>query len=345
MLQRWSLSNFVNLKMRSDAHMSTRSSDGELHFMNNRSRATLIVFFLGAFFFLTNTRVHSVVNLSMSRSFASSVTAGLLVGLLIGQLNLSSVWAAVSAGPFVTRLPWSLLLAVLTWVSFSLGVADDSQAVSNVGMFLAIGCIVTQMPLWFASRLLGWEMVQRSGKASMGPAEDASRDKQFQIKQVLIGTFALAVTLGVARYLQPLFELNTNLPPESYAFLSAAIVCNLLLAVPCVWFAMLTQLDWAKAFIAIAVAVLVSLLEFGGICLAIGGPGRDHFNWAMVFISTNLGQMIAVYVPLLLLKKYAGFELVRRNRHQSKPSQGASQPPAPEGSWEPVDVVDEDFFG
>lgn len=300
---------------------------------------------------MTNTWVHSAGNSSISKNVGSSVTVGLLVGLLIGQLNLSSVWAAVSAGPFVTRLPWSLLLAVLTWVSFSIGVKDEPQTVSTVGMFLAIGCIATQIPLWLASRLLGWELIQRNDEAPNRLVADASQKKQFQIKQVLIGTFALAVTLGVARFFLPSDLLQSSVPSRSYTFLTAAIVCNLLLAVPCAWFAMLTQPSWWKSFIAIAVATCVSLLEFGGICLAIGGPGQDHFNHAMVFVSANLGQMIAVYVPLLLLRRYAGFKLVRRDRHQSKLNQGASQPPAPEGSLEPVvevvspEVVDEDFFG
>ena len=42
---------------------------------------------------------------------------GLTLGVFIGQLNLISIWAAITQGSLISRLPWAILLTVALWCS------------------------------------------------------------------------------------------------------------------------------------------------------------------------------------------------------------------------------------
>ena len=247
----------------------------------------------------------------------SGVVIGFLVGQYIGQLNLISVWGAVSRGSAIVRLPWALLMAMLMWSSLILGQAAfgkwQSDLVVLIGATLGFGCIVTQIPLWIASRFFRWRLV----------AEDTADEQrsQFDIKQMLVGTLLLAGSLAICRQLTH----NTDREDvtvtirefgELTAFLIPMAFFNLLFVIPAIWAAFLVKVNKRRLGVATALLALVGPIELLVICAVLGyGPSAsEYLNWLITFSALHLGQVFVVYGSLVLLRRLAGFRLVRLDK-------------------------------
>jgi len=268
-----------------------------------------------------------VINLFVSVSvygipgtFFTAFPSGFVLGVFIGQLNLISIWAAISRGNLIVRLPWALLLVALMCSSFWAGgeMAEDAYGHSiylqnqllRTSIMLAAGCILTQIPLWIASRLGGWELARPSS---------STNDGQFELKQLFLGTTLLAFTLGLARLFFDHDESRFSIAhiyELANIFFFAGALCNLILVTPCVWAAFRLRFTMARFWIAFAVAFIVSMIQYGGICMIIGGPGRDHVKWGIIFVAVNFGQMVVVYSCLSLLRSVGGFRLWRHGIHK-----------------------------
>lgn len=262
---------------------------------------------------LTNLLVVASLDDPVASPFQAMLT-GLLLGQFIGQFNLVSIWAAISEGSLLVRLPWALLLTVLMWATLVAGsqfepaFSFSEREIIALGMLLAFGCVVAQVPLWIASRLFGWRLM----RVAQGAPEESG---QFSLGQMFLGTVLLAATLAILRQLMLPRQLNDLsfdvLSGQELAFVVALTICNLMLVVPGIWATYFVRISAGRVVAAIAVICAVGVLEFIGLCLAIGGPGSDVFEWGLLFCALNLGQVGVVYFSLLLLKRGAGFELIR----------------------------------
>ena len=257
-------------------------------------------------------------NFNPSEGFLKASLSGLLIGQYIGQLNLISVWAAVSTGSVILRLPWALLLVVLMWGSLVFGqyfaggwnpsaVGDDTLF---LGFLLGYGCLVTQIPLWIASRAFRWRLV----------ATDDNNDLsgQFNLQQMFVGTVLLAGTLSICRWILSdvkwsQFWLAGLMPWQLWTFLVPLAFCNLVFVVPSIWAAFLVKATPARLLGATALLSLVGPIELLVICAFLGeSPPRTEFpQWMLLFSMLHLGQMFIVYGTLVLLKRVAGFQLIR----------------------------------
>ena len=238
----------------------------------------------------------------------------------IGQLNLISLWGAVSRGSAIVRLPWALFLTTLMWGSLVFGhsVLVDrnltSTAVRNsnlvIGGSLGFGCLATQLPLWIASRFFGWRLVADEGS-------DEQRD-QFDLKQMLLGTLLLAGALAVCQGLIGEVELKNFLSVGRQlwvlmAFLIPMAIFNLVFVIPAIWAVFLVKMDLRRLSIAVLLLALVGPVEFLAIVAILGnGPSVDDYpNWLAAFSAMHLAQVFVVFGSMAVLKRAAGFRLIR----------------------------------
>ena len=91
---------------------------------------------------------------------------GIVLGICMAQLNLIAIWAALTNGRWIVRLPWALLLTMLMWFGLSLGNRlhpesfyrgrFSSDSAIKLGAILLGGALVAQVPLWIARVVFRW---------------------------------------------------------------------------------------------------------------------------------------------------------------------------------------------
>jgi hypothetical protein len=141
-------------------------------------------------FFLNNQAVAELFR--HVNSGPETLLLGTLLGVVIGQINLISIWAAMAQGPIIVRLPWAYLLVVLVWVSVLLPNLDKriaNEDIATVGFLLAAGCTVAQLPLWIARRGFGWQLVIRRS------VDESPETSSYSLTHMFVGILILAVTL------------------------------------------------------------------------------------------------------------------------------------------------------
>lgn len=235
-----------------------------------------------------------------------------LVGVYVGQVNLIATWGALGPGNVVVRLPWSILLGVLTWYSMALGfrawrpMTLGNQDILLLGPILLGGIVVAQIPLWIAGKSFRWRLVDVADAKSelrRGPL-------QFSLRHILLGMVFVALALGPARLVLPSVEFRGfRLDDELPAILGAMVVTNLVMTVPCIWGALVRSnpvppLAWP------VYCAVVTALEFGALCAVLGSPGRDWNEILLGFLLLNLSQCATVYFALRVFRA-KGFRLVR----------------------------------
>jgi len=236
----------------------------------------------------------------------------LLIGVCVGQINLIATWGALGPGNVVVRLPWSILLGVLTWYSMALGFQAGgrggmrSDEVFLLGAVLLGGVVVAQIPLWIAGKAFRWRLVDLKDptiRPTGGPL-------QFSLWHMLLGMVFVALALGFGRLVLPPADFGgLHLEDELVAILLAMVVTNLVMTVPCIWGALVKSnpvppLAW-PAYCALATAV-----EFGVLCGVLGSPGPDAGEVFVAFFLLNLSQCATVYFVLRVFRA-VGFRLVR----------------------------------
>lgn len=238
---------------------------------------------------------------------------GLAMGFTIGQLNLISVWAAMSHGSPIMRLPWACLMLVLMWTSIIVGIRivntlglNDRDTLA-IGIVLLLSCLTTQVPLWIASRVFGWRLTH---------IDQSNEAGQFNLRQMFVGTILLAISLAASRLLLPtktsdfVFELDGELS----IVLPIMAAINLITVTPAIWGA-LRKLSLGLALILWATSTfLFTVIECVVLAVAIGDFSIEIF---VLFIGINAAQVAIVFVALKALSA-AGFRLERQQERQSE---------------------------
>jgi hypothetical protein len=235
-----------------------------------------------------------------------------LVGVYVGQVNLIATWGALGPGNVVVRLPWSVLLGVLTWYSMALGYRawrprelGDEDALL-LGLVLLGGVLVAQVPLWIAGKSFRWRLIDVEDATS----ELAGGPLQFSLWHMLLGMVFVALALGPARLVLPSADFRgLRLDDELTAILGAVVVTNLVMTVPCIWGALVRSnpvppLAWS------VYCVVVTAVEFGALCALLGSPGPDWDKILLAFLLLNFSQCATVYFALRVFRA-KGFRLAR----------------------------------
>jgi hypothetical protein len=257
--------------------------------------------------------VFLLVDFETPRQFAQpSFALAILVGSCVAQVNLIAVGASIAAGNIVVRLSWSLLLGTAMWYVLVLGnrsVNRNFQLSDAVllGATLLAGVLVLQIPLWIAKKVFRWRL--------SGGADDAEQarleDRQFTIRHMLLAMFLLSVALSPLRSVLPPGDAgSSHFDRVTFALLTSLVVCNLVVTMPCVWWAFSSTgtiirraLGWLVYCAVVAAIEVVALL-------AVIGPRHRWLEIALLFFVLNVSQCAAVFGTLLLFRAI-GFRLVR----------------------------------
>ncbi len=261
-------------------------------------------------------------------SFDKSILAGIVIGsatgFAIAQLNLIGVWAALAPGRIFVRLPWSLVLLTLYWFALIFGnrisgsLNDSRSAAEVIGPLILIGYVALQIPLWITSRVGRWRLMP-----PRATAEDEGG--QFTIKEMIIATTVLAVVIGLARVIVPSsLDFNNNMLRDRvmFAMVSALLICNLLLVIPCVWATCLPRKSIAPMASGWLLATCIASAIEISVLFGIGGAPsdtRETLFIVTIFVFINIAQGVTVFVIMSILKQL-GYRLIRTTKSLSAPS-------------------------
>ncbi|MGO8688026.1 MAG: hypothetical protein ACLQLG_00175 [Thermoguttaceae bacterium] len=259
----------------------------------------------------------------------SDPSRALVCGALIAEASLIAFWAVFGPGNLVVRLPAAFLAAMTMCYVLVLG---NSSVVFSVcradialcGSLLAVAAIA-QTPFWIAKRVFRWRLIQGADD----PGQPPSGPWQFHIRHLLIATFLVAVALSPLRWLlgrgsMVVFHSGDLQAVPMAAVFAAGAVCNLFVAVPCVWGALARTVHTSPP-LALAHLVYCGLLTALELLLipAISGASWSGVPEAFAFLLTmNISQAATVFVTLWIYREI-GFRFVR------SPRAGAGLPDAP----------------
>jgi hypothetical protein len=253
-----------------------------------------------------------------------------LVGICIAEVNLIAVWASLAPGNIVIRGSWSLLLTMAMWYCLIMGNGEAEYAVYQYVKYrvsgiargdaiflialLLIGVVVLQIPLWIAKKLFRWRLTRRPENTEASLLED----RQFHLQHLLIATLLISVALSPLRQVLPKTPDPFLLNGKMFVVLGAIIVCNLVVTIPCIWWAFLStaRLIWLM-FAWLFYCAALTGIEFGCLYLLLGRPGPRWEDELLTFYLLNLSQCAAVLGTLLILRAI-GFRMVRMPAAQNR---------------------------
>lgn len=136
--------------------------------------------------------------------WARGIVVGVIIGSGFSAVSLAAAWAAL--GPFrpAVRIPCALCWALLTGLLILFNIVTDSRGGSRAAMegtvlaaSFASFWLILQIPFWITRSIFRLKLIatdERENGLSLA-------EHQFGIRQLLIVTAAIAVTLGVGRLL------------------------------------------------------------------------------------------------------------------------------------------------
>ncbi len=256
----------------------------------------------------------------------TSVPAGTLtLAVVTAQLTMICVWGALVHGSFVVRFPWSLLLLVISFYAFALGVRLCTWQVSQIvrrqffiGFFWLMGFVVSFVPLKIMAVISGW----RVGVVDL-PSSSGKSDSQYGTRQMMLGVTFLAVTMGLIRLAFVYQDINVWSLASSVVYdlggvvlaLWAFCVVSLLINIPCVWISLAQQRRYMLLSLTGWVVYCLFMTALELVCLAwisSGFAGWRGSDVAWFFISHQLmGGLILV---CCLVLRGMGYTLQRADR-------------------------------
>ena len=245
-----------------------------------------------------------------------------MIGVCIGQLNLIALWASLAPGNIVIRVSTSLLLTMTMWYGVILGNRVDDfdflglhhrrpdMTRANALLLIAIlliGVVILQVPLWIAKKRFRWRLTRRPGDAD----ESLHEDRQFRLQHMLAATFLVAVALSPLQQILPPGENTLHIERQMLIMLPAVILCNLFIAIPCIWWAFMSTTALVRLLFGwLFYCALLTAIEFGSLCAILGPPGHEWMHVGFVFYVINVSQCAAILGTLLILRAI-GFRMVR----------------------------------
>lgn len=226
------------------------------------------------------------------------IFGGIFLGTVFAQGTLLAAWIALGRGAFTRRCFVVFLLLATTGILLILPIARDEY--SDVSMVMVFGGILVgqwlavQTPLWLIRLVFGW----RIGTLDSGNEDLGREELQFGIKQLLGWTAAVAVLLGVGRWLvgDELREGHVETAWEIVGFTLVLAGSNILVAWPVIWATLARR--WVPVWTAVAVviAVAVTLGELEGYNRITGGGGdREIFWWINgIHVTWVYGSLVVI---------------------------------------------------
>lgn len=245
--------------------------------------------------------------------------SGLLaLNVVVAQLTLICIWGTLVEGTFWVRIPWTLLMLVISWGAIAWGVQLESQAPAKSSTIVAIGIVwfygfvISFIPLKFAASLFGWRITHAVERTN------APSQNRYAIRDVMIGTALLAMVLAIGRAWLPgdppawssVVKESGFHQPEMFLVMGIFSVVSLAVKLPCIWIALAMERDFFRfsTYWVIASGGL-GLVEYFMFCVVVGTSGSP---WEFVFylVMGHMCMAIVMLVVLRILRNY-GYSMSR----------------------------------
>ena len=246
----------------------------------------------------------------------------LMMNLVVGQLTLICVWGTLVEGTFWIRLPWTILMLVISWAALAGGVRlakgnIDTAEVLGLGLVWFYAFVISYIPLKLAALGFGWRIQKKD-------RENSSKAKtNYQIRDMMMGTAILAVTVAIGRMLLPgelpswenvLIKSGLDEPGPFTALLIFS-VASLIVKLPCIWIALAIPVSRIMRYSIswICIAAVLGLLEMGLLTFFLGSPGQETVEFV---IGLTLGHavMAGLMIGVLYLLRIFGYRMSRPKR-------------------------------
>ena len=143
----------------------------------SRSKLLLVIGAIGIVFLLLDLMTPFAFN------SGNSFFIILMMNLVVGQLTLICIWGTLVEGTFWIRLPWSILMLVISWAVLARGVYLTHGKIENaqslgLGLVWFYAFMVSYIPLKLAAWGFGWRILKND-------QTDSSRAKtNYQIRDL-----------------------------------------------------------------------------------------------------------------------------------------------------------------
>lgn len=277
----------------------------------------------------------------ISPSDDSALFLAPLAGFMVAEVAALALWLVWSPRTLGPRLAVHWLAALFLYGCWLGGIAvvgrlqtyaweDLTQAALSVGIVLPLTSLAVQAPLWLCRAVFGWRLDRFSAGA------DAAPERKLSIGDLLIGTTAVAASLGSLR-LAPFvnesidgeFWLGVGVGGLTIALLSAMLLIPLTLAVlrPATHrFAALFTLLFAAAVLLVQEAP-VALVAVNA------GAGLDDFGPILLLIAAFFGGFVLGLAAPLWIARWQGCRL--RFRRECRLASPPSESPFASAPLEP----------
>lgn len=264
--------------------------------------------------------------------FDAPLPALLILGVVTAQLTVICVWGTLVRGTFWIRLPWTLLLLMLSWCAFAWGItindgSANTEVLLGIALIWMLGFVTSFVPLKIAAMCFRWQIVQ-------GPADhhDARQDFRYAIRDIMIGTLLLALSMGIVRAMLPHEEISLEgvlqssglMKGEASILIAVFGVVSLLVKLPCIWISLGEKADKIIPRIGVwAVYCLVlAILEIGLLIALAGSPGPQAIEVVAGMILSHQ-VMGAITLAVCLALRGLGYRLERsvddHGKHELEP--------------------------
>ena len=249
--------------------------------------------------------------------------AAILINLIVGQLTLICVWGTLVEGTFWVRLPWTILLLVVSWVALCVGVYIeqegrlDSAEILGLGLVWFYGFAISYVPLKIAALLFGWRITLAKAKDSEASSNNHS------IRDMLVGTAILALAMAIGRSLIPgelpswtsilrASGLDRSTPVIALFIFSMA---SLVVKLPCIWIALATPVPKFKTRAAwwIFWSGVIGGAELILLCVFLGPPGSELPD-ILFGLVVGHAAMAATMLGVLYVLRQFGYSMSRRDK-------------------------------
>ena len=247
-----------------------------------------------------------IANVLTPMMFDDAFPALVFTNIVTAQLTLICIWGTLVRGTFWIRLPWTILLLAISWCALAWGIAIDNgptdiDSMISVGVIWIAGFIASFVPLKIAAMSFGWQIFQLK-------REITGTDQRYAIRDVMIGTGLLAITMAIARAMLPGEEIDIYRAikaaqldqAEPVIAISIFGVVSLLVKLPCIWIALAAPKDSIKGYVLFwaGYCFALTLIEVTVLGAIIGGIDEDLVMGMIVGHQLMGGIMFAVCLPL-----------------------------------------------
>lgn len=253
--------------------------------------------------------------------------AMLAIGVVTAQLTIICVWGTLVRGTFWIRLPWTLLLLVVSWCGFAWGITLEKGYPNTESMLAAaalwtFGFITSFVPLKIAALCFRWQIVHDT---EVNP--NAGRNFNYAIRDIMIGTLLLAMTMGIGRGMltgedisvaRALHASGLDSPEPLFAITLYGMV-SLLVKLPCIWIALGEKAEKIRSRIGVWVVYcfLLTLFEIGLLLSVLGDPGSESIAiFGGMILSHQL--MGAIMLAVCCTLRGLGYRLERSRSPQAE---------------------------